>query len=258
MYVRRCPRSRRSFLRDALAALAAPRLLACSSSPTERDEFSAARLTARPGRVVGEPVAGAAAPLGLDSPRDGILYVPRSYSALEPMPLLVALHGAGGGAADWQGYWARAEARGIIVLAPDSRASTWDRVFLGAGADAAFIDEALRHTFRHCRVDRRRIALCGFSDGAAYSLSLGVANGDLFTHLIAYSPGFFRPAEPITGKPRIFVSHGTSDIVLPYGPTSTLLVPQLEAAGYDVTFLPFDGGHLVPAEVTEAALAWFL
>jgi len=253
----RAPCSRRAFLRDALVALAAPQLLACDSSATGL-EASATHLTARPARPGKEPVTGAPTPLGLDSPRDGLLYVPTSYATQARLPLLVALHGAGGSASDWQSYWARAEARGMIVLALDSRAGTWDRVFQGAGSDAAFMDEALRLTFRQCRVDPQRIALCGFSDGGAYALSLGVANGDLFTHLIAYSPAYFRPAEPIIGRPRIFVSHGTSDIIVPYGPVSTLTVPQLEAAGYDVTFVPFDGGHLVPAEISEAALTWFL
>jgi len=34
----------------------------------------------------------------------------------------------------------------------------------------------------------------GFSDGASYALSVGITNGDLFTHVIAFSPGFVAPA----------------------------------------------------------------
>jgi phospholipase/carboxylesterase len=174
------------------------------------------------------------------------------------MPLLVVMHGAGGAAENWQSYWARAEAQGMIVLAPDARSYTWDLVYAGFGRDVAFLDQALMHTFERCRVDRARIALGGFSDGASYALSLGVANGDLFSHLIAYSPGFYVPGRPITGEPRVFVSHGTSDSILPYSRTSTMLVPELEAAGYDVTFVSFDGDHGVPAAISETAIAWFL
>jgi predicted esterase len=34
------------------------------------------------------------------------------------------------------------------------------------------------------------LAVSGFSDGASYALSIGPANGDLFTHVMAFSPGF--------------------------------------------------------------------
>ena len=39
----------------------------------------------------------------------------------------------------------------------------------------------------------------GFSDGASYALSLGAANGDLFTHIAAFSPGFMRPPVSVGG-----------------------------------------------------------
>lgn len=32
----------------------------------------------------------------------------------------------------------------------------------------------------------------GFSDGASYALSLGLPNGNLFSHIVAFSPGFMR------------------------------------------------------------------
>jgi predicted esterase len=37
-----------------------------------------------------------------------------------------------------------------------------------------------------------------------------------------------------------------------------LIVPELRNAGYDVTYREFDGGHEVPAEISEEALDWFL
>src|SRR3712207_7974813 len=50
----------------------------------------------------------------------------------------------------------------------------------------------------------------GFSDGASYALSLGIPNGDLFTHLVAFSPGFAAP-DGQRGHPRVFVGHGVDD-----------------------------------------------
>jgi predicted esterase len=76
--------------------------------------------------------------------------------------------------------------------------------------------------------------------------------------MVAFSPGFYAPGEPITGRPRVWVSHGTRDEVLPYAYTSGSLVPELRDAGYDVTFVSFDGDHGVPGEISESALSWFL
>jgi phospholipase/carboxylesterase len=127
-----------------------------------------------------------------------------------------------------------------------------------SAADVAFLDRALRHTFQRCRIDPAQIALAGFSDGASYALSLGVSNGDLFSHLVGYSPGFLNTSPPLVGEPRIFVSHGTQDPVLSVSLSRALIVPELRNAGYDVTYREFDGGHEVPAEISEEALDWFL
>jgi phospholipase/carboxylesterase len=174
------------------------------------------------------------------------------------MPLFIGLHGAGGSADNWESYHARAEARGMIFLAPHSRGSTWDVVWSRFGPDVEFLDRAPRHTFERCRIDPERIALGGLSDGASYALSIGVSNGHLLTHLVAYSPGFLRAADPIVGKPRVYVSHGLQDHVLPVTISRDAIIPALRNAGYDVTYQEFEGGHEVPAAVSESALDWLL
>jgi phospholipase/carboxylesterase len=248
--------SRRDFLKTGLlGAVAAPVFLGCSALPTVPQ--ASQRLTSRPGSPTVTPTTGLTE-LGLESPRDGLLYVPESYSPDVPAALFVALHGAGGAGDNWASYPARAEARGMILLAPDSRASTWDILLGGMGPDVEFLDRALQHTFERCRIDPARIALGGFSDGASYALSLGVSNGDLFSHLVAYSPGFVQASDPIVGKPLIYVSHGTNDEVLPVRLSRDQIVPTLRGEGYDVTYEEFDGGHAVPAEISESALDWFL
>jgi len=50
------------------------------------------------------------------------------------------------------------------------------------------MDEALNKAFAVCRVER--VGVCGFSDGASYALGLGLANGELFKSVMAFSPGF--------------------------------------------------------------------
>lgn len=247
--------SRRDLLKAGFGALVANAFLGCGGSPTETPGVDA-RLTARPGTPTISPPQGLS-PLRLGAVRDGVLYVPESYSPETPAPLFVALHGAGGDGRSWSTYPARAELRGMILLAPDSRSYTWDLVIGEFGPDVAFIDRALAYTFERCHIDPTRIALGGFSDGASYALSLGASNGDLFTHLVAYSPGFFRPAEPLVGRPRIFVSHGTRDTVLPVSLSRDIIVPTLRDSGYDVTYQEFDEGHRVPGAISDAALDWF-
>jgi phospholipase/carboxylesterase len=247
--------SRRDFVRRGLGALAAPTLLSCGLFPSET-EFRP-RLTSRPGSPTVTPLRGLTQ-LGLGVGRDGLLYVPESYSPDTPAPLFLALHGAGGSGASWASYPARAEARGMVLLAPDSRSGTWDLAIGDFGPDVEFLDRALRYTFQTCRIDPARVALGGFSDGASYALSLGVSNGDLFSHLVAYSPGFYEPSDPIVGKPRVYVSHGTWDDVLPVTISRDDIVPGFRGAGYDVTYREFEGYHEVPAEISESALDWFL
>ena len=83
-------------------------------------------------------------------------------------------------------------------------------------------------------------------------------NGDLFTALMAFSPGFIPPGSEKKGKPRIFISHGTADNILPIASCSRRLVPELKQDGYPVTYREFDGPHTVPPEITAEAMRWFL
>jgi len=170
----------------------------------------------------------------------------------------VLLHGAGGSAADWRGVFESAADRGMVVLAVDSRGNTWDRVWGDFGPDVLFLDAALKRVFDLCAVDPSRIALAGFSDGASYALSLGVGNGDLFTHLIAFSPGFLNSGESLVGRPRVFLSHGSNDGILSVSTSRDAIVPLLRGAGYEVRYEEFAGGHTVPKAVFDLAMAWFL
>jgi phospholipase/carboxylesterase len=62
--------------------------------------------------------------------------------------------------------------------------------------------------------------------------------------------------EPI-GQPRVFVSHGTEDPILPIDACSGAFVPPLRAAGYTVEFEVFDGGHTVPPAIADKAFRWW-
>ena len=188
--------------------------------------------------------------------RDGLLYVPTGYDPTKPAPLVMLLHGAGGSARsglDLLLSWA--DAAGLLLFAPSARMQTWDIIMGIYGPDVTFIDRGLAHVFARCSVETERLAIGGFSDGASYALSLGLSNGDLFTHIIAFSPGFMAPRKR-RGKPHVFVSHGVHDTVLPIERCGRRVVHELRRDGYDVDYHEFDGPHTVPPVIAEGAVNW--
>jgi predicted esterase len=199
---------------------------------------------------------GATRMRGGGTKRDGTLYIPKRAKSGTSVPLLVLLHGGGGRAADFRPTFPLAEEFGVVVLTLDARDNTWDGIDSPYGPDVVFIDGALQHTFERVAVDPGRVALGGLSDGASYALSLGMANGNLFTHLVAVAPGFFAPPAPPAGRPRIFLAHGTRDNVYDVGRSRNRIVPQLKSAGYDVTYYEFDGPHWMPPATARRALEW--
>lgn len=262
-HLSRMPTSSPASSRSLTFAIAIASLVV-TGCPAPAEEYTtgggSSRLTARV-TVAGTSGATGAIPLGLSSNgRDGTLYVPTSYRAGTPMPLLLALHGAGQAASEMlfilQG---QAEANGFLLLVVDSRAATWDGIRGSFGPDVTFINKALQFTFDRYNVQAGRIGVAGFSDGASYALTLGLTNGDLFSRVLAFSPGFLPSADtPFTGKPPVFISHGRQDQILSFDNTAGGIVPYLQGKGYTVTFAPFDGPHTVPSATAAAAAGWFL
>jgi predicted esterase len=168
------------------------------------------------------------------------------------------LHGAGGNAEHGlhllQHY---ADGHNIIILAPASKEYSWDIIAQNSfGPDVILLDQALDYVFNHFFIDVERIAIGGFSDGASYALSIGIGNGDLFTHIVAFSPGFYYTPVP-TGKPSVFISHGTQDKVLPINPCSRRIVPELKTNGLAVTYKEFEGAHEIPPFISKSTIDWF-
>jgi phospholipase/carboxylesterase len=192
-------------------------------------------------------------PLGLGGERDGVVQMPSSPSP-GPLPLLLFLHGATqNGARMLQRIGPAADQAGIVVVAPDSRATSWDAIRGTFAEDVEHLNRVLTHVFSRVLVDPARVSIGGFSDGASYALSLGLANGDLFPRVVACSPGFVVSATP-HGHPKFFVSHGTSDQILPIDQCSRVIVPRLRSMGYDVAFREFDGRHEMPPDVLVEAM----
>lgn len=182
-----------------------------------------------------------------------------------PLPLVVLLHGAGGYPPGFlQRLEPEADRRGLILLAPHSAGRTWDVIEnLGSkqlpwrGPDLRRNDEALADVFRRASIDRSRIVLLGFSDGASYALSLGLANPGLFTAVVALSPGMFAPPSVLDRNQRIFIAHGRDDQVLPFD-NAREIAGALSGNGARLRFRPFNGRHEIDRRVLREGLDYAL
>jgi phospholipase/carboxylesterase len=228
--------------REFLAAAAVPVAgFAGQQAPAARDQTA-------PGRY----------PLKLGDDRDGFVYVPKDYITGTPTPLLVMLHGAGNTSLSVQYALPLADEFKVLVLAPDSRDErTWDGVLRSWGPDVDFLSEAVGQTASRYSLDRTRVGVGGFSDGASYALSFGITFGDQFSRIISMSPGVMQPIAA-RGKPRIFISHGTSDPIMPIDDTSRKFVPKLKSLGYDVTYREYEGRHSPSPPIVREAFEWFV
>jgi phospholipase/carboxylesterase len=243
----------------ALLLLAAA-FVGCTSSDGQAQTTGAD--TARDGRV--KPPAGqagsACAPgeyaLRLGTGRSARLRItpgPRR----KPRALILAFHGAGGSSAEglfvFRGAW---NVPGLVLVAPAALGNTWSALHREVDRDLETVNRALAEAWRRCRIDRRRVAVGGFSDGATHALSIGLQNGDVFRSVLALSPGGLLDVEH-RGKPRVFIAHGTRDDVLPIG-RSDAAVRTLRSSGYPVTYRRFGGGHQVTEGISRTAVRWFL
>ena len=249
--------SRRQFLTGTGGALASVAFGGARLISFQLAYGARARLTVRPKAGVTTSLKSGPLGFGGGPGLDGTIQMPTVAKAGK-VPLLVFLHGASGsGASVLRRIGPAADAAGVAVLAPDSRGITWDAIRGDFGEDVPFLNRALEFVFDRLDVDPAHVAIGGFSDGATYGLSLGLANGDLFPRIVACSPGFVVQA-PQQGKPRLFFSHGTADQVLPIDQCSRVIVPRLRQMGYDVTFREFEGRHELLPDIADEAMRWMV
>jgi phospholipase/carboxylesterase len=101
-----------------------------------------------------------------------------------------------------------------------------------------------------------RIVLGGFSQGAVACLDVTLSVQHRFAGLLLMSGTTVSPesieelARQKIGM-RALVSHGRSDPMLPFG-LAEALRDQLRAAEWEVTWVPFAGGHGIPIDVLKA------
>jgi phospholipase/carboxylesterase len=241
----------------------APLIPSVTASPPTRPSTPGPNLGPEDGRLSanpGQPTLEPPPPGTLTLPVGGgakapLLRVPSGLDVSESVPLVVMAHGANGRPSGSIHRLDDIVGNRALILAPGSEEASWDMIYGGLGPDVARLDAALNWTFRRFSIDTHRLAMAGFSDGGSWALTLGLINGDLFSHVIAYSPGFVADGTAV-GTPLVWISHGTEDTVLPPR-TSEPIVRALRANGYPVWYVRFPGRHELPPEIAARGMRWF-
>lgn len=167
--------------------------------------------------------------------RQYLLYVPRSYRASKPVPLVISLHGAGGWPVQQMQLsgWNRvAEREGFIVVYPAGLDRFGPRIWhTGSGDRAArdvrFISDLIDKLEREYRIDRERIYVNGLSNGGGMSFVLSCTLSDRIAAVGMVSSAQMLPWRWCTdGRPVPMIAfHGTADPMAPYDGGDSWLAP---------------------------------
>jgi len=115
---------------------------------------------------------------------------------------------------------------------------------------AALVKEVIRQFETH---PGGRIVLGGFSQGAMVATEVAFQSDAHVDALVLLSGTLVDEASwqqrfSAHRAIPVFMSHGRADPVLPFGIADRFRT-ELAAAGLKVTWVPFDGGHEIPASV---------
>ena len=183
------------------------------------------------------------------------LYVPDRYDGLEPLPLVIALHGGGGTGRDFIWSWIReARSRNFMLLAPSSKERTWS---FQCEDDEKKIKSVVQYISERWRLNHQDILLTGFSDGAIYALTCGIKKNSLYAALAPIS-GVLHPVDlEYALNRRVYLVHGQLDFMFQIEHAYRTHA-ILEAAGADIVFHEIeDLSHTYPSEENAAILSWF-
>jgi len=222
--------------------------------------------------------AGAAWPRQmLPEPPETLLHLPNDHDPEQPSILVVALHGFGASASDWDWAAPAFTRRGMILAAPQApysfdrgeivgrdwfRSHTNDREIVNATVPTTVT--TLISTIRGLR-ERFAVSalyLLGFSQGGRLIYRAAPGHHDLIDGVAIFGAGFDPAAmdqaavDASAGHLRVFIGHGLSDRIALSNATDGR--DYLRAAGYEVTFQSFTGGHELPPPMIRRTVDWIV
>lgn len=156
--------------------------------------------------------------------RTYLLHVPTGYSSAKALPLVLALHGSGMTSAlmaEVTGLNAWADQTGFLVVYPQGLKQHWnpDLPAAAEGDDFAFIKDLLAKLESSYSVDRNRVIVTGYSNGAEFGQNLGCSDDFRFKAIVAIDGALsIEDAKRCAPKHtvRLIEFHGTADPLVPY------------------------------------------
>ena len=233
-------------------------LLCCSPAAARSPEMTLTSDAATPSALPGVQKLGA----------NAFFYRPARASN-SPRPLIILFHGAGMSARNFlDGARSEADRCDCLLLSIQSSGPTWDTIGLVSaasrygsatrdqlfGADTGRVEQALSIALKAADADRRAVILAGFSDGASYALSLGLANPAIVSGIIAFAPGFHLEPAALNPKQRLCIAPSPTDKILSFERTRDDTVASLKRAGFDLRFRTFEGGHRVDRSILSEGI----
>ncbi|MCD2174462.1 alpha/beta hydrolase family esterase [Rhizobium sp. C4] len=187
-----------------------------------------------------------------------------------PVPLLIVLHGGGGGPRTIVPRWeAQARAAGIVIAAPkgigrNARSGTWNAGGCCGEAsaqgvdDVAFVAAVIDDATKRTAIDPKRIYVTGFSNGGMLTHRVAIALGNRIAAAAVVSGALFgNEAAPRAPVPMLII-HGEQDPVVGFngGVSGTRFVARAQAlpfqsVRYAVDFWRKANGCGQPADITR-------
>ena len=203
-----------------------------------------------------------------------IVRVPKLKS--ENPPIIILLHGFGSNEQDLFSFADKLPDRFLVIsiraphtIGKDSYA--WFHVDFSKGKPVANLGEAdkssvlllqfIEELKTQQKFDDKQVYLCGFSQGAIVSYSIGLTNPDKIKGILALSGRILENIKPnvkVTEKLKelkIFITHGTKDnvLVIDYARESYAYLKEL---GLNLTYQEYDEGHTINNAMFTDMLEW--
>jgi polyhydroxybutyrate depolymerase len=195
-----------------------------------------------------------------------LLFVPTTYDAATPAPLVISIHGF----SEWPAHQAQisgwsdlAQEYGFIVVYPEGtgfprrwRAGSQSEDPL---VDVRFISDLIDELGRQYHIDPARVYANGLSNGGGMSFLLGCALSNRIAAIGSVSGAYLypldecRPSQPVP----MIVFHGTADPIVPFlgGPSRDFDVPFPAIPDWIAARAKLNGCDEPPAELPASGEA---
>ena len=201
-----------------------------------------------------------------DRKRSYLVHIPECYDPDKPMPVVLALHGAGMNGSMMVGFCGlnkTSDAKGFIAVYPSGTGAgpfmTWNaggligKLHEGRVDDVVFIGALLDELETLVNVDKNRVYACGMSNGGmmCYRLALELSNRIAAIAAVAGTMAIDE-SEPERPVP-VMHFHGTKDTIVPYGPPFGKVPPMIRLKGVQETvdiWVKLDGCRKSPGTDT--------